>query len=140
MSNKKPIHFLIFKIVGILALGLAVFGFVLLIKGFGDFESNNYLIGMFLGPIGLFAGIACSILGWRPEIMKMRSKSIKYIQEENMEDLKSVATNTATIMEDAVSKTANAVKEGLVENMFCKHCGEAIDKDSKFCKKCGKEQ
>lgn len=26
------------------------------------------------------------------------------------------------------------------ETMFCKHCGTPIDIDSKFCKKCGKEQ
>jgi len=26
------------------------------------------------------------------------------------------------------------------EEIFCKHCGKAIDENSKFCKYCGKEQ
>ena len=34
-----------------------------------------------------------------------------------------------------------AIKEGLSgKKSYCKHCGTQIDKDSKFCKECGKEQ
>ena len=33
------------------------------------------------------------------------------------------------------------IKDGFNQNnVFCKHCGCEIDADSKFCKKCGKEQ
>ena len=30
-----------------------------------------------------------------------------------------------------------AIKEGLKDTMYCKHCGKEVDVDSKFCKHCG---
>ena len=42
MNNEKPKFFLIFKIIGFIALGIGIFGFIKLITGFGDFDSNNY--------------------------------------------------------------------------------------------------
>ena len=41
---------------------------------------------------------------------------------------------------------AKAIEEGIKERfdeeetIYCKHCGEVIDADSKFCEKCRKEQ
>ena len=134
---KKPIVFLILKIVGILALALAVLGVVLLVKGFGDFESNNYLIGMFLTPFSTVIGVLCITTGFRPEIAKMRAKSARYIQEQNKEDLSAIATTAAEIISEGAATIADAVRE---EKKFCKHCGASIDRDSKFCSECGKEQ
>lgn len=134
---KKPIVFLILKIVGILALALAVLGVVLLVKGFGDFESNNYLIGMFLTPFSTVIGVLCITTGFRPEIAKMRAKGARYIQEQNKEDLSAIATTAAEIISEGAATIADAVRE---EKKFCKHCGASIDRDSKFCSECGKEQ
>lgn len=41
----------------------------------------------------------------------------------------------------AAKEIAKGIKEGLKEDnvIFCKHCGEPIDADSTFCKKCGKQ-
>ena len=138
--NNKPKHFIIFKIIGFIGIILAIIGFVLTFVGFGDFESNNFMIGGFLTTFGLFIGILCLIIGFRPEITKMSVKSAKYIQQENKEDFRDIASNTAEIASEAITKTTTAIKKGLDDKIFCKYCGEKIDSDSKFCNKCGKEQ
>lgn len=60
----------------------------------------------------------------------------------NEEILRNIANKQADINKDAVKTTFTAIKEGLQGDatMFCKYCGESIDVDSKFCKKCGKMQ
>ena len=139
MSNGKPKIFLVFKIVCLIGAALLITGIVLFIRGFNDFESNNFLIGIFLFPFGLMTCIPGFIIGFRPEITKASTKGTKYIQEENKEDLKEIATNSAEITSEAVATTARAVAEGLQQTKFCKHCGAKIDEDSKFCAFCGKE-
>ena len=139
---KKPIHFLIFKILGILLLALGIFAITLFIRDFGDFESNNSIIGVFLFPVGIGGGIACTVIGWQPELSKMSVKTARYIQTENKEDLTAVATGTAEIVSEAAATVAGEVASRVVEatraeKKFCKHCGASIDRDSKFCSECG---
>ena len=136
----KPMHFLIFKIVGVVGIAVAIWGVVLAINGFDDFESNNFMIGGFLAVFGLFMGVSCTVAGFGPEIAKARAKTIRYIQEENKDDLTAIASNAAEIASDAVTTTASAVAEGMRATKLCKHCGEKIDADAKFCSSCGKEQ
>lgn len=138
-NNNKPKHFMIFKIIGLIGIVFAIIGFILTITGFGDFESNNFMIGGFMVVFGLFFGISGLLMGFRPEITKMATKSARYIQQENKEDLSDIATNAADITSEAITKTTKAIKKGLEDKIFCKHCGEKIDSDSKFCNKCGKE-
>ena len=138
-NNNKPKYFIVFKIVGFIGIILAIIGFILACKGFGDFESNNFMIGMFLGPIGMFLAFTSLIIGFRPELTKLSTKSVKYIQEENKEDLKDIVTTNAQITKDAVTTTVQAVKEGIEDQIYCKYCGNKIDKDSVFCKHCGKK-
>ena len=139
-NNNKPKYFIIFKIVGFIGIILAIAGFVLTFVGFGDFESNNFMIGGLMATFGLFIGVSGLVIGFRPEITKASTQSIKYIQQENKEDLKDIASTAVEITSEAITKTATAIKTGLDDKMFCKHCGEKIDSDSKFCNKCGKEQ
>ncbi len=139
--NKKPVYFLILKIVGFLGIALFVFGLVLAIKGFGDFESNNFMIGSLISTFALALGIGCLVSGFKPEITKMTIKSSKYIQQENKEELKEIVDTTAEIAKDAVSTTSKAIKDGFTnDKRFCKYCGAQIDSDSIFCNKCGKKQ
>ncbi len=138
---QKPTHFFFFKILGLLGIIIAITGIVLAITGFGDFESNNFMIGGILLPVGLMLGMPCLLIGFRPEIAKMSIQTTRYIQQENKEDLTTIADTTAEIVEDSVARTASAVSEGLSsQTMFCKHCGAKIAIDSKFCSACGKEQ
>lgn len=130
-------HLLVFKIIGFIGLGVALLGITKLMSGFGDFSTNNFMIGMFMFPVGMFVGFTCLIIGFRPEMAKLSTKTAKYIQEENKEDLKEIVTTTAEIHSEAVTVTAKAIKEGLKDTMYCKHCGKEIDIDSKFCKHCG---
>ena len=141
MENNKPKHYLILKVVGFLGVALAILGFVLIFTGFGDFESNKFMIGIFALPFGFFVGAVGLVAGFRPEITKMTAKSAKYIQGQNKQDLTDIVSTNAEIISGAVQKTAEAVKQGFAEEkMFCKHCGAQIDADSTFCNKCGKEQ
>ena len=90
------------------------------------------VIGVMMTALGI-------TIGFGPEIAKARAKTLRYIQEENKDDLTAIANNSAEIMSDAVSKTANAIANGVQKTMFCKHCGARIDADSTFCSRCGKE-
>ncbi len=136
--NKAPNHFLLFKISGIIGVIAAVAGVVLAVSGFGDFESNKFIIGVFMtGGGSMLSAIGLSI-GFRPEIMRMRTQTARYIQEQNKTDLETIASNTGDILRTAMSKN-ETVSDG-TEKKFCKHCGRKIDSDSKFCSSCGKEQ
>ena len=135
----KPGHFWIFKIIGVIGAVATVTGIVLTVAGFGDFESNNFIIGGFVAVIGVMMTALGIVIGFGPEIAKARAKTLRYIQEENKDDLTAIANNSAEITSDAVSKTANAIANGVQKTMFCKHCGARIDADSTFCSRCGKE-
>ena len=135
----RPRHFWIFKIIGVIGAVATVTGIVLTVAGFGDFESNNFMIGSFVAVIGVMMTALGITIGFGPEIAKARAKTLRYIQEESKDDLTAIANNSAEIMSDAVSKTANAIANGVQKTMFCKHCGARIDADSTFCSRCGKE-
>ena len=138
---KKPIYFLILKIVGFCAAVGTIVGAILAICGFGDFESNNFMVGGIIATTCMFLAVPCLIFGFTPEITKAQAKTSKYVLNENKESLKDIASMHADIQSEAIKKNAKAVKEGFQEDkIFCKHCGASIDSDSKFCSKCGKEQ
>ena len=139
VQNEKPVHFAVLKLVGLIGIVVAVIGIVMVFRGFGDFESDKFMIGGFVSAIGIMMAFCGTVFGFQPELTRMSVKSAKYIQQENREDLKDIADVSADIMSDAVTRTAGAVKDGIDDTMFCKYCGAKIDSDSKFCKECGKE-
>ena len=83
---KNPKTFLILKIVGILFLGLSVYGFVLFFQNFGDF-GFAFIGGIVLGVISLFIGALCLILGFAPTILKWRIKKIAKLQNTSEEEI-----------------------------------------------------
>ena len=135
--KKKPFIFMAFKLVGFIGIIIFVIGAIKLFTGFGDFENNNFMIGSFMLPIGLFLSVFGFVQGFKPEITKQTLKTTKYIQEENEDELQQIITKNAEIHSEAITNTAKAVKSGLNETMYCKYCGEKIDIDSQFCKHCG---
>ena len=137
--NKKPRHLLIFKLVALAGSITLVLGIVLVIYGFGNFENNNFMIGGFLTVIGMMATATGIMIGFGPEIVKARLQAARYIQEEAKDDLTAIASNSAEITRGAVTTTAEAIREGMEIKKYCKHCGEKIDSDAKFCTACGKE-
>ena len=136
--QKKPIFYLIFKIIGLIGIVIFIFGLIKLVTGFGDFESNDYLIGMFMMPIGVFVSVSGLITGFKPEITKLSIKSAKFIQQQNKEELQHLVNTSAEISAEAVTATAQAISEGLRKTIYCKYCGKEVDADSQFCKHCGK--
>ena len=137
--KKKHIMFLVFKLIGVVGIVLFVIGIIKLVNGFGEFEDNSFSIGMFMMPVGLFLGVTGLVMGFRPEITKHTIKTIKYIQKENQEELKEIVSTVSEIHLESVTATANAVRDGLSETIYCKHCGKRIDLNSQFCKYCGQK-
>ena len=78
----------------------------------------------------------------RGKMMSKQVKATKYMMDESKDDIQSISTNMADATKEGIETTVHAIKKGLTENdvVYCKHCGSIIDKDSKFCKSCGKEQ
>ena len=76
------------------------------------------------------------------KMMSRQIKATKYMVDESKEDLQDISTNMADATKDGIETTVRAIKKGITEDedMYCKHCGNKIDSDSKFCKNCGKEQ
>ena len=139
MQNKKPKHLLIFKIIGFFAIIVAIIGTVLTVTGFGDFQSNKFMVGAVMSCFGFFTGFTCLTIGFGPEISSRMTKTAKYIQKQNQEDLTEIANTSADIQSEALSKKVKAVKKGLKDTLYCKYCGAEIDIDSKFCSSCGEK-
>ena len=77
----------------------------------------------------------------RGKMMKKNIEAVKYMMDESKDDIESISTNLADATKDGITTVTSAIKEGISGNKTqCKHCGNAIDQDSRFCKACGKEQ
>ena len=52
-----------------------------------------------------------------------------------------IAQNSMPIKKEVTKQMASSFREGFNKKyIYCKHCGNAIDADSIFCKICGKDQ
>ncbi len=140
-SEKKKRKILKWQIV------LMVLGFLLLAGGitmivfFAISDTINpalIIVGCFLL---VFAFIMLSY-AFLPLIQRGMIKINKQIIEENKEDLKDISSTTGEIASEGVKKVAKSAMEGVndADKIYCKHCGQLIDSDSKFCSFCGKEQ
>ena len=86
-----------------------------------------------------FAGIISP--KFRAKMMGKQIKATKYMVDELKDDLRDINTDLADASRDAIRMRTSAVREGFTgDYSYCKHCGSSIDSDSRFCKKCGKEQ
>ena len=145
MENKKnrpPKFYLGLKITGFLMLviGITLFVLGIIIKQpFGSFTTPTFAL-LVPGLVLVTFSISTIAVSFSPEIEKIKIEKNRYIQEETKEDLTAMANNTADITGGAIKRTARAVKEGLKNTKYCKHCGEEIDADSVFCNKCGNKQ
>ena len=143
-KNKQPKIYLVFKILAPIFLVAAIVLIVLGTAVYPQTYNGNpvapnpalFAPGFFM----VFIAILSLVFGFVPEIKALQIKTQKYVQEENKKDLTQIVDTGADIVSDGVTKTAAAFKKGMKETMYCKHSGAEIDSDSKFCKKCGKEQ
>lgn len=138
-KNQKPKHFIVLRILGFISLAVGVLLILLGAIVFSDKYGAN--IGLIIpGAFMAFLAFPLLMFGFLDKISKATIRTAKYIQQQNQDDLKDISDNAVEIAGGAITKTAKAVKKGIKDTMFCKHCGTEIDADSKFCNKCGKEQ
>ena len=65
--------------------------------------------------------------------------SANAILDEKGKDIKHAMDTSADLSSDSIKKVARAIKDGIKDEMYCKHCGASVDSDSNYCKKCGKK-
>ncbi len=140
-SNPKVL--LLLKIIGFVILAVGIVFFVISRLNFGNFENDWFMTGGIIGGICFVIGFLCVVIGFLPQMAKWNIKLGKHIQEQNKEDLTSIANTSAEINEQAIETAAKAAKRGLdddSETKFCSQCCKKISKNSKFCSHCGAEQ
>ena len=141
-ENKLPKMFLYLKIFGFIALFGGIVSLILafiLTQDFGGMIEPNFAL-LAIGGFAIVGGIAMLGFGFSPNVAKAKVKATRYVQQETKSDLKTMADTTADVTHEAVKNTVSAIKEGIKDSVYCKHCGKQIDADAKFCKHCGKEQ
>ena len=65
--------------------------------------------------------------------------SANKILDKKGKDIKHAMDRSTDISSDSIKKVARAIKDGIKDEMYCKHCGASVDSDSNYCKKCGKK-
>ena len=96
----------------------------------------------------IIGGLGVLVVGLKPYITKFVLKHKKEILDYAGEDMTNIGNTMVDIgspvinkaMDSVVVPTVSDTSKGTDEQIYCKHCGKLIDKDSKFCNKCGKEQ
>ena len=140
---KKPKLYTILLVVAICLLSIGIItvivGVTLVLTG-----NNDYAIllpaTICPGAVLIFFSFPCFMIGLSPQIAKVQIEKARYIQQLTKQSQTEFATTNAEIMNNAVKRTARAVKDGLTNTKFCKECGKEIDSDAKFCKECGTKQ
>jgi len=146
MEENKNHEPKIFKVLRFIAPCMVVAGVVLIVLASTVFSKETWhgkdpnLAFLMPGIALVFFSIPVFFAGFIPKIQKTAIKTQKYLQQENKEDLTDIANTTADITGGAITKTTRAIKKGIKDTKFCKHCGAEIDADSKFCNSCGGEQ
>lgn len=112
---------------------------------FSSMNTVIIVIMCFTGVIivGAFIYIIASFVSpkFRGKMMGKQVQATKYMMDNQKDNIKSIATDAANASKEGIEITTRAIKDGFTKSeAYCKDCGEIIDEDSKFCKKCGKEQ
>lgn len=141
---KEPKHLKVLRILGVI---MAIAGVVLIVLSFtllsnGDIMGTAIPNALTVGVGGFltFAGISMISAGLLAKKSILGTKIMRYTVHATEEDMTDIANTKADIIDDAVTHTVRAVKKGLKDTVYCKHCGAEIDNDSTFCKHCGKSQ
>ena len=80
---KKPTHYLVFKILAAVFLVVLSVGLILLFTGFGDFETDNYIVGMIMMPIGFSGTMLCAMVGFKPDL-RIRMSAAEIVFETTL--------------------------------------------------------
>ena len=155
---KTPRALIVFRVLSLVCLIIGIVGVIMAVNT-GPYNNFGFVA---MAMLGFAFTINFGVWGFIPQIQKINtninrhtteyvseelkglSKTMigiqKDVQEENKDSLTSIASTSADINSEAITKKAKAVKKGLKDTKFCKNCGKEIDADSNFCSKCGCEQ
>lgn len=92
------------------------------------------------GIILIAVSAVLAMIGFSPDLNKLAINMRRTAQMENKDTIQDIANTNAEIATKPITDTVKAVKNGLKDTKYCKHCGAEIDSDSTFCKYCGKQQ
>lgn len=151
--SRKPMKPLLLKIIGFLFVGVGIYGLINIIIGIQTL-GVTFAIGLYSFAISAIISIPCLADGFRPDIERKKArkeaqKYNSYVQQEEpeldpQEPIQAEPEEIAQAIKDIVIETLeqNTVEtnEGKKPVKYCIDCGCAIDKNSNFCKICGKEQ
>lgn len=109
---------------------------------FSTFNIIFIITSIFIGLVFIFVILSIVNPKFRAKLMSRQIRATKQMIDYSKDDLKDIVDMEADIKKGYVKTMAKSIKEGLTEEntIYCKHCGSMIDSDSRFCKKCGKEQ
>ena len=130
-----------------------------------DLNDMPTAVFIILSALLTAGGFAILMIGLAPYIGKLSLKRRQEILEYSGEDMTNIGNKMVDISAPVMNKMVDIsapmmnkavdnvvvpsfrkIKEAIKEDeektpqIYCKHCGVQIDEDSKFCKKCGKEQ
>ena len=150
--SKKPLKPLFLKIIGFIFVAVGIYGIVNIIIGIQTL-GVTFVIGLYLFAISTIISIPCLADGFRLDIE--RKKAEKYAQKHNNYRQQEIEQDPQEPEKSEQEEIAEAIKEIVIETIeqntvntsegkkpvkYCIDCGCAIDKNSNFCKICGKEQ
>ena len=138
-------------IAGCLTLASTIAGLILIIFGISTYAYNaTFTIGLYMFALSLIVCIPCladanrGFKAYHKE--KFESQPVDVDESEEAEDEEKPA-NTAEVVQaikdmviDAIEQNGNTVSSEHKPVKYCSECGCAIDKNSNYCKICGKEQ
>ena len=148
--SKKSLKPTFLKIIGFLFVGVAIYGVVNIVIGIKTL-GVSFVIGLYSFALSVIIAIPCLADGFRPDIERKRANKIAKENQQSYSD----ELDEAVEDPDAPNEIEQAIKDIVIETIeqntvdthegkkpvkYCIECGCAIDKNSNFCKICGKEQ
>lgn len=148
--SKKTTNPTFLKVIGFIFVGVALYGLINIIIGIRTL-GINFVIGLYSFAISIIIAIPCLADGFRPEKERKQAKKElenyqKYYSEEPAieqpaePETNEIAQAIKDIVIETIEQNTVDTSEGKKPVKYCIDCGCAIDKNSNFCKICGKEQ
>lgn len=130
-DNEKRRHARTKLILKIIGLTLIAGGIVMAVIGFVDMFSHEGMPEKFWC---LMVGLPTAAIGGMISSFAFKKEITRYVKNESVD----IINETAREIKPAVADFASAAKSGLSAGAVVCECGESNDKDSRFCKACGK--
>ena len=147
--SKKPMKPTLLKIIGFIFVAVAIYGLINIIVGMQTL-GPQFVVGLYSFALSVIICIPCLADGFRPDIERKRArKNIQQyqatytepeVEEEPAPEPEEIAQAIKDIVIETIEQNTVETNEGKKPVKYCIGCGCAIDKNSNYCKICGKEQ